>query len=65
MTDYEIWEKILDSSDLKEIEELLKKVIDDPEIVKLFIRKFSEAKEEVLKEEKEVKVQIQIKSDNI
>ena len=64
MTDYEIWEKILDSSDLEEIENLLKKVIADPEIVKLFVRKFKEAKEEVLKEE-EGKIQIQITNDSL
>ena len=61
MTDYEIWDKILNSADIKEIEELLKKVIKDSEIVQLIVRKFSEAKEELLNEEKELKVQIQVK----
>ncbi len=64
MTEYEIWEKILDSADISEIEKLLKKVIHNPEIVKLIVRKFSEAKEEVLNEEKELKVQIQVNCNN-
>ena len=52
MTDYEIWEKILDSGDIKEIERLLKKVIKDPKIVNLFIEKFKKAEKEYLEEEK-------------
>ena len=52
MTDYEIWERILDSGDIKEIERLLKKVIKDPKIVNLFIEKFKKAEKEYLEEEK-------------
>ncbi len=63
MTDYEIWEKILDSGDIKEIERLLKKVIKDPKIVNLFIEKFKKAEKEYLEEEK-LKMENMIKENH-
>lgn len=47
---YDIWEKILDSTNLEEMRYLLKKVITNPKIIDLFIQKFSDAYEQVTKE---------------
>ena len=63
MTDYEIWERILDSGDINEIERLLKKVIKDPKIVNLFIEKFKKAEKEYLEEER-LKMENMLKEKN-
>lgn len=56
MTEYEIWEKILDSGDLEEIEELLRKVFTNEKIIQLFLDKFKKARQEVLEEELRAKM---------
>ena len=55
MSKYEIWEKILDSKDLNEMRYLLEKVIDEPEVIDLFIQKFSSAKEYATENRKKLK----------
>ena len=55
MSKYEIWEKILDSNDLNEMRYLLEKVIDEPEVIDLFIQKFSSAKEYATENRKKLK----------
>ena len=58
--EYETWEKILESDDIEEIEQLLKTVITNPKIVDLIVTKFREAKDFVIEEELNQDKQINI-----